>query len=95
MSKPKHPTSRSLRQGQTLYYLADDSLLFNKKRPIRIEKYFLHSHKIKDSPLGQIVDELSVYNLKRAIEKYRISTRHWFYSKKKAEAAVRTLENRF
>lgn len=46
MSKPKHPTSRSLRQGQTLYCIVDDSLLFNKK-PMLIKKYFLHSQKNK------------------------------------------------
>lgn len=92
MSKPKHPTSRSLRQGQTLYYIVDDSHALGKRTPARIKQYFMYSHKTKIPLFGQVVRKLSVNGLKKIIEMRYTNTKLWFYSKKKAEAAVREYE---
>jgi len=89
MAKRKHPTFKSLRQGQTVYYVIDDSFLYDEKRTKYVIKYFLHSQKTPCPPRGQRIEKLSVSNLKKALRKYNINTKYWFYSKKKAEAAAK------
>ena len=85
--KPLHPTLKSLRQGQTVYVIKDESLLKNDGGKY-VEKYFLHSHKIPEPPIGCIVEKLSVEKLKRGIRIQRKNSFNWiYYSRRKAEAA--------
>lgn len=87
MTKPKHPTIRSLRQGQTVYCVVDDSFLTRKKLPKYIIKYHMHSHKTSLPPGGQINYNLPVSTLRKCIELGRINPKNWYYSRKLAENA--------
>lgn len=85
MAKPKHPTVRSLRQGQTIYCVVNDSLLYGEVVPKRVVSYFLYSHNEPLPPLGCIVERLPVSNIKRAIKEYQTNMRVFFYSRRRAE----------
>ena len=89
MAKPKHPTLRSLRQGQTVYCVVDDSFLMGEKKPKYVMKYFMYSHKTPMPPLGQIIEKVPISNIKKAIRLHNISMENWYYSRKTAERAAK------
>ena len=91
MAKPKHPTLKSLRQGQTIYWVVDESLL-KEEGTKHVVSYLLYSHKIDVPPPGRAVEKLPVHFVKNAISKHRIDMRNVFYSKKRAESAAKILK---
>lgn len=90
MAKPKHPTLKSLRQGQTVYLVSDPSFMRRDNSPKTVTTYHLYSHKTPLPPEGFIIEKLPVSNLQRAIRQYGQQVmRDFYYSRGKAEAAAR------
>ena len=82
MAKPKHPTIRSLRQGQTIYlvpYPYDGEIW-------TVVKYRLYSHKTPLPPKGQMIEKLPVTKVKESLKKITFNNNQVFYSRKKAQS---------
>jgi len=90
MSKPKHPTARSIRQGQTVYRVVDPIIWEDDDTgPKYVVSYFIYSHKTPLPGEGEQVKRMSVSRLRRAFTRLGLSYKTLFYSKRRAEAAAK------
>ncbi len=89
MTKPTHPTLKSLRQGQTVYCVVNDSFLLGEKKQKYVVRYFMYSHKTPMPPPGQLISQVPVSNMQKAIRLHNVSMQNWYYSRKKAEKAAK------
>ena len=82
MTKRKHPTKKSLRQGQTVY-LVSKVHRRSWNDPEEVFRYFLYSHKTPLPEPGCIIEKMPVSLLR---EKMHIwGAENIFYSRRRAE----------
>jgi len=89
MAKPKHPNLRSVKQGQTIFYVANDSFQAGRPMPRYLESWYLHSHKVKLPPMGERIKQMPVSHMKTSIIKFGQGfMKDFYYSRKRALAEV-------
>lgn len=84
MTKPKHPTAKSIRQGQQIYLVYKRDGLFPTVMTVSIG-----STKTKIPPLGEIIKIMPVNLARTKLIKY--GNDFIFYSRKRAHTAAREL----
>ncbi len=89
MAKRKHPTAKSLKQGQTIYQVVDDSFMMDRKVPKRVVKHFMYSHKTLLPPIGTIIEKMPVNSIQGFAKRNGFRMKNWYYSKKLAESAAK------
>ena len=93
MAKRKHPTVKSLRQGQTVYWVSDD-IGDNYRVSKRVVGYFMYSHKTPLPPIGSIIEKMPVSRIRGFAMAYKGSMKNCYYSRKMAEGAARNINNK-
>ena len=88
MAKPKHPTSKTVRQGQTIYVV---EWIFPNPTVRIITEEFLHSHKTPLPPEGCVIEFPSVRLYKKFLTAHPHLNDAYFYSKRKAKRALAEL----
>lgn len=94
MAKPKHPTAKTLRQGQTVYHVVDSSIWMGEENNdgVQVIGYFMFSHKTPLPPVGSRIESMPVSHARNALIRVGISNKTMFYSRKRAESAAREKE---
>jgi len=84
MAKRKHPTVKSLRQGQTVYLISKSISSFDG--PYEVIRWQLHSHKTPRPELGCIIEKMPVGLLRENLHRWGNDA---FYSRRRAESECR------
>lgn len=87
----KKLTAKSLRQGQTIYYVYIDhaTQTFKEKTIFKVKQAMLYSKKVLLPAEGVVIDKLPVNYARKIIAK--LGAADYFYSRRKAEALVKLL----
>lgn len=82
MAKHK-PTARTIRQGQTVYWINTFGEYSPELRPLpKVEKYFVYSHKEPLPPYGCKIIKVPVTRLKQVFD--NVGNNLFYYSRAKA-----------
>lgn len=79
MAKRRHPTPKTLRQGQTIHIVSRSLTSFNG--PCQVVTYHLHSHKTPMPPLGCVIERMPVDHLRPMLDHFGSDI---FYSRRRA-----------
>lgn len=93
MAKPLHPTVNSIKQGQTIYMLINDSYLRGRDMPWYMKAFYLHGKNTFLPDTGFKILKLPANYIKDKVKFDPTFGNVLFYSKRKAVSRMKLLNS--